>query len=78
MRVAPRIVTLLASSAPLAVEAFSFLAFPLRIADQEHRHGWLRIVIHGDGRLSLNCVFLALGSFSWRPKLSFRHDRGSL
>ena len=50
MRVAPRIVTLLASTAPLAVEAFSFLAFPLRIADQEHRHGWLRIVIHGDGR----------------------------
>ena len=64
MRVAPRIVTLLASTAPLAVEAFSFLAFPLRIADQEHRHGWLRIAIHGDGRLSLNCVFLALGNFS--------------
>ena len=79
MRVAPRIVTLLASTARLAVEAFSFLAFPLRIADQEHRHGWLRIAIHGDGRqVSLNYVFLALGSFSWRPKLSFRHDRGSL
>ena len=32
-----------------------------------------------DGRqVSLNYVFLALGSFSWRPKLSFRHDRGSL
>lgn len=29
MRVAPRIVTLLASTAPLAVEAFSILAFPL-------------------------------------------------
>ena len=60
----------LASTAPPAVEAFSFLAFLLRRADQEHRHGWLRIAIHGDGRqVSPNCVFLALGSFSWRPSL---------
>jgi hypothetical protein len=56
MRVAPRIVTLLASTAPLAVEAFSFLAFPLRIADQEHRHGWVRIAIHGTADRFLSTV----------------------
>jgi hypothetical protein len=56
MRVAPRIVTLLASTAPLRSRHFSLLAFPLRIADQEHRHGWLRIATMGTADRFLSTV----------------------